>query len=148
MGQQAFDGAHAGGPAADDATAVTEIGSSAMPSSAKVVQARSRRPSARATQQSWQAPIRQKPARGPSPNSEIAQMTLGQQQRGQQGVALQGLDRPVADREPDRPAVRLGQAQELSAHGRRGSRSFGVLPVRRGSTIWRCSWRSGVKPAR
>ena len=69
MGQQALDGAHAGRPAADDHGG-HGIGSSAMPSSAKVVQARSRRPSASATQQSWQAPIRQNPARGPSPNSE------------------------------------------------------------------------------
>jgi hypothetical protein len=40
-----------------------------MPSATAVVQARARVPSAIQTQQSWQAPIRQKPARGSPENS-------------------------------------------------------------------------------
>ena len=41
-----------------------------IPSRTSVVQARARVPSSKATQQSWQAPMLQKPTRTPSPNSE------------------------------------------------------------------------------
>ena len=75
-----FGGAHAGGAGSNDddrlvhasappVTGMTPV-VTLMPGLTAVSQALTRRPSSSLIQQSWQAAIRQKPARYPSPNSK------------------------------------------------------------------------------
>ncbi len=72
-GDEAFGGARAGGAGAHDHDAGVSHGGLVvridMPSAISVEQARRRSPEPVQTQQSWQAAMRQKPARGPSANS-------------------------------------------------------------------------------
>ena len=73
-------------------------------------------------------------------------MTAGKQKGGQQAVALQCFDAALAKRDENAPPVGLGQADEPTAprrgaHGNRGSKCIGVLPVKRGSTMDLRSWR-------
>jgi len=75
----------------------------------------------------------------------LAKMAAGEEEGGEKAVALQRFDAAIAERDEKAPPTGLGQADEptalgRSAHGNRGSKCMGVLPVKRGSTIDLRSW--------
>jgi hypothetical protein len=90
-----------------------------MPARMKVEQARRRSPLSVAIQQSWHAPIMQKPARGWPLNSLRRRRRVGQH-GGQHRIAFQRRDRTAVQDEADRSAIAFGQPHQLGLCRSRG----------------------------
>jgi hypothetical protein len=86
-----------------------------MPACSGVLQARRRWPSAVSIQQSWQAPMAQKPARGASLISLWRKARALRQHGGQHGVAVEAGAGPAVELEGHGLARPAGQPQSAGA---------------------------------